>query len=75
MTTARLFSNGRSQAVRLPKDCRFEGTEVFVKRHGGMVLLIPKAAPWASLLESLEHFTPDFMTRRRQPVQSRRRGL
>ncbi len=42
METAKLFQNGRSQAVRLPKAFRFEGDEVYVKRVGNGVLLIPK---------------------------------
>jgi antitoxin VapB len=43
--TARLFINGRSQAVRLPKDCRFSGTDVYVKKFQGVVMLIPKDDP------------------------------
>src|SRR5205814_2336060 len=39
--TARLFRNGRSQAVRLPKEFRFEGTEVVVRREGDAVILEP----------------------------------
>ena len=42
METAKLFANGRSQAVRLPKDYRFEGTEVYIKKVPEGVLLIPK---------------------------------
>lgn len=38
---AKLFKNGRSQAVRLPKEFRFEGTEVRIRRQGGGVLLEP----------------------------------
>jgi antitoxin VapB len=72
MKTARLFINGRSQAVRLPKDCRFAGSEVYIKKLNGIVLLIPKDDPWASLMDSLDHFSDDFMTDREQPaVQSR----
>ena len=41
METARLFKNGQSQAVRLPKDFRFEGEKVFIKRVGNAVVLIP----------------------------------
>ncbi len=46
MTTT-LFTNGRSQAVRIPKELRFEGKEVSIRRLGDGVLLIPvKAATW-----------------------------
>ena len=57
METAKLFQTGRSQAVRLPKAFRFEGEEVFIKRVGNGVLLIPKdKKPWQSMLDSLEKF-------------------
>ena len=61
MKTAKLFMNGGSQAVRLPKDCRFEGKEVYVKRVGSAVILYPKDDPWALLRESLDEFPDDFM--------------
>ncbi|MEA2853457.1 MAG: antitoxin VapB, partial [Rhodospirillaceae bacterium] len=49
MQTAKLFKNGRSQAVRLPKEFRFEGDEVYVKPVAGGVMLLSKADPWASI--------------------------
>jgi len=75
MKTARLFINGRSQAVRLPKDCRFSGSDVYVKKLQGMVMLIPKDNPWASLVNSLEQFSDDFMITREQPEQQSRENL
>ena len=46
MTTT-LFTNGRSQAVRIPKELRFEGREVSIRRLGDGVLLVPvKASSW-----------------------------
>ena len=42
METAKLFTNGRSQAVRLPKEFRFKGKEVFIKKTGAGILLLPK---------------------------------
>ncbi len=69
MQTAKIFTNGRSQAVRLPKNCRFSGNDVFVKKIGKMVVLIPKDDPWASLVNSLDQFTDDFMNTRDQPNQ------
>lgn len=72
MKTARLFLNGRSQAVRLPKECQFSGTDVYIKKIHGIVMLIPKDDPWASLVSSLDDFTEDFMKTRIQPeMQSR----
>lgn len=72
MDTAKVFTNGRSQAVRLPKECRFKDEEVYVKKLGDMVILIPKSDPWSSMLTGLEGFTADFPDQRKQPfVQSR----
>ena len=46
MTTT-LFTNGRSQAVRIPKELRFEGREVSIRRLGDGLLLVPvKASSW-----------------------------
>lgn len=69
MKTAKLFQNGQSQAVRLPKEFRFEGDEVFIKKTGNVVMLIPTDHSWDSLLGSLDKFTPDFMEYRNQPKQ------
>jgi antitoxin VapB len=62
MDTAKLFSNGGSQAVRLPKNCRFNGDEVFVNHIGNVVILFPKEERWQSLLSSLEMFSDDFLS-------------
>ncbi len=43
METAKLFTTGGSQAVRLPKDYRFEGTEVFIRKEGKAVIIEPKS--------------------------------
>ena len=75
METAKLFQNGQSQAVRLPKEFRFQGTEVYIKKSGNMVILIPKNNPWGSLVESLEEFTPDYMIDRKQPPTQERDSL
>ena len=52
-TTAKLFTTGRSQAVRLPKEFRFKGAEVFIRRDllTGEVVLSPKPATWAEFFE------------------------
>lgn len=49
METARIFWSGRSQAVRLPKEFRFEGKEVRIRQHGAAVILEPIPADWAWL--------------------------
>jgi antitoxin VapB len=72
--TAKLFMNGRSQAVRLPKGFRFEGDEVFIKRVGDAVLLLPRRDPWRILIDSLEGFSEDFMEEREQPGEDQIRS-
>ena len=61
MTTAKIFENGRSQAVRLPKEYRFSEDEVFVNKVGDIVMLIPKNLKWQGFLTGLEMFSEDFM--------------
>ena len=60
METARLFQNGKSQAVRLPKEYRFAGDEVGVKRLGELVVLYPKDKADVLFFSSLGNFTDDF---------------
>lgn len=75
MQTAKLFKNGKSQAVRLPKEFRFSGNQVFIKRVGNTVILIPENAPWQSLVNSLSLFSSDFMQDREQPDTQVREDL
>lgn len=63
-TTAKLFWTGRSQALRLPKAFRFEGTEVRIRRQGNAVVLEPMAAPedpWAWIRQFKEPLDEDFV--------------
>ena len=68
---AKLFLHGRSQAVRLPKEFRFEGTEVYVRRVGADVVLSsrPKAS-MQNLLDAVTEFEPGFVLERAQPTQA-----
>ena len=75
LKTAKLFKNGESQAVRLPKEFRFQGSEVFVRRFGGGVILLPKVQSWDTLIGSLGKFSADFMAARDQPPEQLREGL
>jgi antitoxin VapB len=75
MKTAKLFRNGRSQAVRLPKEFRFNGNKVFIKKMGDAVLLIPYQESWQSLFNSLEQFSDDYMEDRGQPEQQIRESI
>jgi len=73
--TAKLFRNGQSQAVRLPKEFRFEGDEVQITKLGNGVLLMPTGHSWDVLFESLGKFTDDFMEERAQPAGDDRANL
>ena len=61
MMTAKIFENGRSQAVRLPKEYRFSSDEVFINKIGDMVVLIPKDRKWDSFMKAIDMFTVDYM--------------
>ena len=61
MMTAKVFENGRSQAVRLPKECRFNTDEVAVNRIGDIVLLMPKTNKWTSFMQAIDMYSDDFM--------------
>ena len=73
METAKLFQNGQSQAVRLPKKYRFEGEKVIIKRLGNAVVLLPYEDSWSTLFDSLEQFSDDFMEEGRQQPESQER--
>lgn len=72
MKTAKLFQNGQSQAVRLPKEFRLPGESVYIKKQGNAVVLIPQINSWDSLFESLDKFSDDYMVDREQPEQQER---
>ena len=61
MLTAKLFTNGSSQAVRLPKEFRFNGTEVYVQKVGSSLMLVPKDKAWETFLEGINEFSDDYL--------------
>jgi len=73
--TAKLFKNGQSQAVRLPRDFRFDDDYVFIKKEGKVVMLIPAKGLWQSLFNSLDKFSDDFLAERKQPLIQKREAL
>ena len=76
MQTAKLFQNGRSQAVRLPKEYNFAGTEILVQKVGDSVILFPKDRVWETFMHGLNGFTSDFLSEgREQPPMQVREGL
>jgi len=64
MKTAKVFLNGRSQAVRLPKEFRLNEDEVYINKIDGMIILFPKSKPWDTFVKSLDKFTEDYMSNR-----------
>jgi antitoxin VapB len=62
MQTARLFVNGRSQAVRLPKEYQFKGESVYIQKVGDAIILVPHDKDWEIFLHGLNSFSPDFMS-------------
>lgn len=71
---AKVFKNGASQAVRLPREFRFDADEVCIKRIGSAVLLFPKDAAWDLMGEALSQMDDDFMAERNQPARVDERG-
>ncbi|GAB7140379.1 AbrB/MazE/SpoVT family DNA-binding domain-containing protein [Deferribacterales bacterium RsTz2092] len=72
MKKAKVFYSGNSQAVRLPKEFRFDEKEVYIKHIDKIVMLVPAENIWRNMFDSLDKFTDDFMAERSQPsVQER----
>ncbi len=70
METAKLFQNGQSQAVRLPKTYRFDGKEVIIKQAGEGVLLLPLKHSVKQLISLLESVDETVEIERLQPSDS-----
>ena len=73
MMTAKIFENGGSQAVRLPKEYRFDANEVSINKIWYIVLLSPKSDKWEPVLQAIDMFSEDYMAEGRadQGVQER----
>jgi antitoxin VapB len=67
METAKLLMTGDSQTVILPKEFQFQGSEVYIKKIGSVIVLISQENPWQTLFDSLSLFSEDFMEIREQP--------
>lgn len=74
MDTAKVFKNGSSQAVRLPKACQFNTNAVLAHKIGDVVLLFSPETAWEGLAKSLEYFTDDYMSSRDQPAAHQQRN-
>ncbi len=79
MLTAKLFTNGSSQAVRLPKEFRFKGSEVYAQKIGETVILVPKNKAWETFMEGINGFTEDYFSalesRHKNEIQQEREKL
>ena len=70
--TAKIFENGRSQAVRLPKEYRFESDEVTISKIGDIVMLFPVENKWNSFVQAIDMFSDDYIAGGREAsVQER----
>lgn len=74
---AKLFQNGQSQAVRLPKEFRFNGeSEVKISKLGDFVILSPhRRNRWQTLIEAVSEFSDDFVLLREDLPQQHRAKL
>ncbi len=75
METVKLLMNGDNQSVILPKEFQIQGSEVYIKKIGGVIVLIPKENAWQALFDSLNLFSEDFMETREQPILEIREAL
>ena len=73
METAKIFWSGRSQAVRLPKNFRFDGNEVSIKRRGAAVVLEPIADDWSWLDAVVGSVDSDFENAALEPAPQQER--
>ena len=68
MQTAKVFKSGNSQAIRLPKDFQFRGSEVYIKKMGNCVVIIPKEDTWKIVEENVGKFTVDIFDGGREQI-------
>jgi antitoxin VapB len=75
MKTVHVYQDGQNQTIRLPKEFQFTDENVFIKKVGNIVVLIPNENPWQSLFESLDQFTDDYLEERAQPSEQKREDI
>jgi antitoxin VapB len=73
MQTAKLFQNGRSQAVRLPKAFRLTGKEVKISKLGNKIILEPIETSWEQWFEAINQFSGDYMQNGREQPETQER--
>ena len=70
--TAKIFTNGRSQAVRLPKEFRFDTSEVYIRRVGDEVVISAKKPIWGKFFQQKSSFGEDFLAERDNDIPQHR---
>jgi antitoxin VapB len=76
MSTAKVFKNGNSQAVRLPREFNTKEDEFFIKKDGHMIMLIPKDKVWDIFKEGIAEMSDDFFKNgRKQPGNQERKSF
>ena len=73
MQSAKLFINGRSQAVRLPKEYKFKGENVYIHKLGEAVILVPYDKEWEVFMHGINSFSADFMSEGRSQGSNQER--
>jgi len=58
--TARLFRNGKNQAVRLPREFEIQAREVIIRKQGASLILTPKPETWQDYFASAQSLDDDF---------------
>ena len=72
MDTIKIKQKGKNQTISIPKKYNFEDDEVYIKKVGNSLVILPKKNPWNGMFESLNRFTEDFMSERIQPELDKR---
>ena len=67
MITTRVFQNGNSQALRIPRELRTDTKEYYINRVGETYIVFPVNDPWATVRQVIGTFPDDFMDEREQP--------
>jgi antitoxin VapB len=74
MKTTKVFKSGNSLAVRLPKEYQVADKELYIRKIGNSLLLVPQKAPWELFKKSLGGFSTDFFADgREQPAGQKRK--
>ena len=72
---AKITDTPEGQRIELPAGLRIKSHRFYVRQSGDVILLIPEDNPWASLVDSLDQFSDDFMVDRCQPMQRAREDI